>query len=95
MFEFIKYRKGKVVRMTVWDGFTGKVKILENHFNKWFIEIVDVTMCYPQQVQLAPGTRLWIHHKELYKNPNLYQVLKNKIRTRRYLYNINPDLIPF
>lgn len=81
MLKFIKYLiedwnafpKGQIVLMAVWDAFEGKVKILKNRRWRWYIEIVDVYMCYPQQVPLRPGERMWITQKEIYReipNPN-------------------------
>lgn len=73
--DLLAFRKGRIVNMTVWDGFDGKVKIIKNRFFKWFIEIVDVNMCYPQQVQLKPGERMWVYRKELFRD------------SRKFVYN--------
>lgn len=66
--DLLVMRVGRVVDITVWDSFSGTVKIIKNGINKWFIEIVDVSMCYPQQVQLAPGERMWISRRDLYRD---------------------------
>lgn len=58
---------GSVVRATVYDSFSGYFKVIENQGDKWLLEVVDVSMCYPQQVQSQPGERYWINENELYK----------------------------
>lgn len=58
---------GSVVRATVYDCFSGYFKVIENQGDKWLLEVVDVSMCYPQQVQSQPGERYWINENELYK----------------------------
>lgn len=58
---------GSVVRATVYDCFSGYFKVIENQGDKWLLEVVDVSMCYPQQVQSQPGERHWINENELYK----------------------------
>lgn len=77
--QFLKYliedwnafSKGQTVFMTVWDTFEGKVKILKNRRWRWYVEIVDVYMCYPQQVPLQLGARMWIRQKDIYREiPN-------------------------
>ena len=40
--DLLNMRKGRIVNITVWDCFTGKVKIIQNKFYKWLVEIVDV-----------------------------------------------------
>lgn len=62
-------RKGKVVDITVWDCFEGKVKILKNRWYKWFVEIIDVSMCYPQLVPCKRGEKMWIYRNELFRAP--------------------------
>lgn len=57
---------GKIVDITVWDGFSGAVKVLKRRLLKWEVEIVDVSMCYPQQVPFKPGERTWIRVEDLY-----------------------------
>lgn len=61
-------KEGQVVNITVCDCFTGEVRILKNHWNKWFIEIIDVTMCYPQLVPCEYGDKMWIHRRDLYRD---------------------------
>lgn len=61
-------RTGHVVDITVWDCFSGKVKILKNHWYKWFVEVVDVSMCYPQLVPCECGERMWIYRRDLYRD---------------------------
>lgn len=58
---------GSVVNATVYDCFSGRVKVVENQGNKWLVEIVDVCMCYPQQSQSQPGEQYWINEDELDK----------------------------
>lgn len=66
--DFLTFREGRTVNMTVWDGFDGKVKIIKNRFYKWLVEIVDVTMCYSCQEQLRPGEKIWVRKKDLFRD---------------------------
>ena len=66
---FRKMKTGHVVDITIWDGFSGTVKIIKNKYTKWLVEIVDVSMCYPQQVPLNAGKRLWIGLRDIYTEP--------------------------
>lgn len=61
-------KEGQIVHITVCDCFTGEVRILKNHWNKWFVEIIDVTMCYPQLVPCEYGETMWIHRRDLYRD---------------------------
>ena len=36
--DLLNMRKGRIVNITVWDCFTGKVKIIQNKFYKWLVE---------------------------------------------------------
>lgn len=65
--DLISMRTDCVVNITVWDGFSGKVKIIKNRFFKWLVEIVDVSMCYPQQAQLNSGEKIWISKRDIFK----------------------------
>lgn len=67
--DLMTMRKNRVVNITVWDCFSGEVKILKNYGYKWFIEVVDVSMCYPQLVPCECGERMWIYRRDLYRNP--------------------------
>lgn len=87
--NLLKMRKGKLVCITVYDEFTGFVKILKNRFWKWYIEIVDVSMCYKSQKQLVPGERLWITSNELYRDKQSYLRLKSSIK-ESYTYEDLP-----
>lgn len=62
-------KKNRIVHITVWDCFTGEVKILKNYVYKWLVEIVDVSMCYPQLVPCKSGEIMWIYRKDLYRDP--------------------------
>lgn len=64
MFE--NNKPGDIINIAVWDGFEGDVKILEQHKDKCLIEIQDVCMCYPSQVQMQKGERLWIRPRDLF-----------------------------
>ena len=66
--DLFNMRQGRIVNITVWDCFTGKVKIIQNRLYKWLVEIVDVSMCYRQQVQLQPGEQRWISKKDLFRD---------------------------
>lgn len=66
--DFLLMRVGHIVNITVWDSFSGTVKVVKRGINRWLIEIVDVSMCYPQQVQLEPGDQMWIHSRDIYRD---------------------------
>lgn len=85
--NLLKMRKGKLVCITVCDGFTGFVKILKNRYLKWYVEIVDVSMCYPSQKQLQPGERMWLTHGDLYK--------EEKVKKQKYKKHYNDNELPF
>lgn len=68
IYDLKTMRKNHTVRVTVYDCFTGKVKVLNNRFYKWLVEIVDVTMCYPQLVPYKGGERIWIYRRDLYRD---------------------------
>ena len=63
--DLITMRKNRVVDITVYDGFSGRVKILKACGYKWFIEIIDVTMCYPQLKPFVGGETLWVYRRDL------------------------------
>ena len=58
--DLLNMRKGRIVNITVWDCFTGKVKIIQNKFYKWLVEIVDVSMCYEQLRPFQSGEQMCI-----------------------------------
>ncbi len=62
-------RKGKIVTITVWDSFEGEVKILKNRLYKWFVEIIDVSMCYTQLVPYTQEEKTWVYRNELFREP--------------------------
>lgn len=76
--DLLKMRKGRIVNITVWDCFTGKVKIIKNRLNKWLIEIVDVSMCYDQQVPCQSGEQMWIRKKDLFRDSNKHTYKKKR-----------------
>lgn len=61
--DLLNMRKGRIVNITVWDCFTGKVKIIQNKFYKWLVEIVDVSMCYEQLRHCQSGEQMCIFKK--------------------------------
>lgn len=67
--DLITMRKNCVVDITVYDCFTGKVRILQNKGYKWLVEIIDVSMCYPQLVPCKYGERMWVYRRDLYREP--------------------------
>ena len=87
--DLLTFRKGRIVNMTIWDGFDGKVKIIKNRFYKWLIEIVDVSMCYSCQKQLNPGERMWVYKKDLFRDK--YKFMRS---TKWRVSNYDGDL-PF
>ena len=50
----------KIVKLTVYDCFSGDVRILAVGTDRIFVEIVDVVKCYDSQADLVPGTKYWI-----------------------------------
>ena len=87
--DLFTMRRGRTANITVWDGFHGEVKIIKNRIYKWLVEIVDVSMCYPQQVPFHPGDRIWIYRKELFRDDRNYKY-KNKRNWQVY-----DDDLPF
>ncbi|MBR3996039.1 MAG: hypothetical protein IKI97_12265 [Clostridia bacterium] len=71
--DLLTFRTGRIVNMTVWDSFDGKVKIIKNRCYKWLIEVIDVSMCYSCQRQLKPGERMWVYRKELFRDGYKYK----------------------
>ena len=64
--SFTPMKEGSIVNLTVYDVFSGDVKIIKNRLFKWLVEIINVSMCYSCQKQLEPGESLWIYRRELY-----------------------------
>jgi len=60
----------KIIDLTVYDCFSGKVKLLKKRPTRIYIEIVDVVNCYSQQVPTKPGERFWIKKTEIIKVRN-------------------------
>lgn len=60
------FNEGDIVTMEVYDAFGGDVKILKKEENKYFIEIIDVCMCYSCQVQLEAGETMWIPEEDIF-----------------------------
>ena len=48
-----------------------KLKIIKEESSKILIEIIDVLMCYPQQLPLNPGKRIWVNKSDVYKRDNV------------------------
>ena len=71
--DLLTYLTGRIVNMTVWDSFDGKVKIIKNRCYKWLIEVIDVSMCYSCQRQLKPEERMWVYRKELFRDDGKYK----------------------
>ncbi len=76
--DLLTFRTGRIVNMTVWDSFDGKVKIIKNRYYKWLIEVIDVSMCYSCQRQLKPGERMWVYRKELFRDGDTYKIKHRK-----------------
>jgi len=76
--NLLKMRKGRLVCVTVPDCFLGYVRILKNRIYKWYVEIVDVSTCYPSQEPINPGERMWLTYNDLYKEGNNIQKSKKK-----------------
>lgn len=65
--DLMTMRKNRVVYITVCDCFSAEVKILKSRGYKWFVEIINASMCYPQLVPCKGGERMWIYRKDLYR----------------------------
>lgn len=76
--DLLTFRTGRIVNMTVWDSFDGKVKIIKNRCYKWLIEVIDVSMCFSCQRQLKPGERMWVYRKELFRDGYKYKTKHKK-----------------
>ena len=72
--DLLNMRKGRIVNITVWDCFTGKVKIIQNKFYKWLVEIVDVSMCYEQLRPCQSGEQMCIFKKDLFRDYNTHKI---------------------
>ena len=59
-----RLRPGDIFEMAVYDCFEGRFKLLKKSLGKIYVEVVDVCMCYPQQVQSEPGEKYWIEEEE-------------------------------
>lgn len=57
--------------MVVYDSFEGEVKIIKEESSRILIEIIDVLMCYPQQLPLNPGKRIWVNKSDVYKRDDV------------------------
>ena len=90
--DLLNMRKGRIVNITVWDCLTGKVKIIQNKFYKWLVEIVDVSMCYEQLRPCQSGEQMCIFKKDLFRDYNTHTCKKNKILSRKDNYD---DELPF
>lgn len=76
--DLLTMRKSRMVHITVYDGFLGEVKILKNRGYKWLVEIIDVSMCYPQQKPLIGGETMWIYRKDLFRDPPYIKLKEGK-----------------
>lgn len=57
--------------MVVYDSFEGEVKIIKEESSRILIEIIDVLMCYPQQLPLNLGKRIWVNKSDVYKRDDV------------------------
>ena len=89
--DLLTFRTGRIVHMTVWDAFDGKVKIIKNRGYKWLIEAIDVSMCYSCQRQLKPGERMWVYRKELFRDEDEYK----KERRKKKNTSFDDEDLPF
>ena len=64
----IRNKSGDTIHLLVSDYFAGEVRLLKRGWRKIYVEIVDVSMIYPNAFQLPAGKRLWIHSNELYRD---------------------------
>ena len=56
---------GQVIKLTVYDCFSGDVKVLAVGSDRIFIEIVDVDSCYSCQLLPTPGAKYWVGDWEI------------------------------
>ena len=50
----------QVIELTVYDCFSGDVKVLAVGGDRIFVEIVDVNSCYSCQMIPTPGSKYWV-----------------------------------
>jgi len=56
---------GKTISLTVYDCFSGDVKVLAVGSDRIFVEIVDANSCYSCQMIPIPGAKYWVGEWEI------------------------------
>lgn len=78
-------RTGSIIDIVVYDCFMGSVKLLKKRWGKFYVEIVDVSMCYPCSRPLRRGERLWIENELIYTKKSVLERQIEKINERLFL----------
>ena len=84
--SLMRISPGDVFEMAVYDCFEGRFKLLKKSLGKIYVEVVDVCMCYPQQVQSQPGDKYWIEEREI---AEIFKSENERKRVRRLEYFID------
>lgn len=70
---FVTKPVGSIIDLTVYDCFTGKVRLLQKTKKEILVEVVDVQMCYPCQHPASAGERHWIPKGLILREPTKLQ----------------------
>lgn len=97
---FWNRRVGDVIDLTVYDYFTGRVRLLKKTRDKIYVEIIDVTMCYPSARALPTGKREWVPKELIFPPPSRFRIAADEIaykirRIFRKKKNIWDGELPF
>ena len=68
---------GDIIDLTVYDYFTGRVRLLKKTRRKIYVEIIDVTMCYPSAHELPAGKREWVPKELIFLPPSRFRIAMN------------------
>ena len=68
---------GNIIDITVYDYFTGRVRLLKKERRKIYVEIVDVTMCYPSAHELTAGEKEWVSKESIFLPPSRFRIAMN------------------
>ena len=87
---FNRKKSDKIIDLTVYEFFSGKVKLLKKRRKRIYVEIVDVYMCYPCESTLPAGERLWVAKEDICRpQSKIRETLGvTYFRAQRFLRNI-------
>lgn len=86
-------RIGDIIDLTVYDYFTGRVRLLKKTRHKIYVEIIDVTMCYPSACVLPAGKREWIPKDLIFLPPSRFRTAVNEAAYKlRRLFRKKKDM---